>query len=109
MELQGQRRVLQRPAVAATLSTEYPRLAAAIGNTATFAVADVVSATAVANQNGKAASGMLAKIKQAGLRVDAAESALNALTGSDTAQSQITDVLTDIHDIQDRLKRTEHV
>lgn len=109
MELQGQRRILQRPAVAAALSTECPRLAAAIGDAATHAVADVASGAAAGSRQGGGAAGMLAKIKQAGLRVEAAECALTALRASDSAQPEVLDVLADMHDLQDRLKRTEQV
>eukprot|EP00892_Ulva_mutabilis_P012058 jgi/Ulvmu1/9224/UM005_0324.1 len=107
MELQGQRRVLQRPAVAAALSTECPRLAAAVGNAATHAVAGVAAGAALGCQQDGSAAGMLAKIKQAGLRVDAAECALSALRGAGSTQPEIADVLADMHDLQKRLKRTE--
>lgn len=109
MELQVQRRVLQRPAVAMAISTESPRLAAAIGNAATHAVADVASGAAAAVKPGGSAAAMLARIKQAGLRVDAAESALSALRGSDGTLPEVLDVLADMHDLQQRLKKTEQV
>lgn len=109
MELQVQRRVLQRPAVAMAISTESPRLAAAIGNAATHAVADVASGAAAAVKPGGSAAAMLARIKQAGLRVDAAESALSALRGSDGTLPEVSDVLADMHDLQQRLKKTEQV
>lgn len=109
MELQVQRRVLQRPAVATAISTESPRLAAAIGTAATHAVADVASGAAVAGKPGGSAAAMLARIKQAGLRVDAAEGALSALRGPDGTLPEVSDVLADMHDLQQRLQKTEQV
>lgn len=107
MELQAHRRILLRPAVAAAISAESPRLAAAIGNAATHAVSGVASDAAMAGTPGRSTSGILARIKQAGLRVNAAESALSALRGSDGSLPEVTDVQSDMHDLQERLKRTE--